>query len=121
MLLFVLLMGVQANDVAARARDWARKAEVVASCKSDNECAEKWKAAGSWIQTNSRFQIAVNQPDILATYPPVYADTGLSFVIEKRAHPAGGFDIAARAWCGNVFKCNPKPKRAIEDLRSALR
>ena len=119
MLLLGLLLTVGADD-AARAQGWAKKAKPIATCTTAAECDAKWAKAKAWVQANSRFQIAVDQPNLLATHQPIYANTDLSFVVERRIRPAGGFEIAARAWCGNTITCKPKPKVALADLAQAI-
>lgn len=121
MLLIALLFSAAADEAVARAQDWAKKAKPIAECASDEDCAAKWQRATDWVRKSSRFQVAVDQPNLFATYGAVYANTDLSFVLEKRARPAGGYEIAARAWCGNVLTCKPKPKAAIAELQSAIK
>jgi|GEM_PF-6338141 len=117
--MILLAVALQA-DVAMRAEGWAEKAEPIATCASAVECEEKWKRASDWIRKNTRFQIAVDKPDLLATYGAIYANPDLSYVLVKRPKPDGTTDIAARAWCGNVISCKPKPKNAIAALKREI-
>lgn len=121
--MLIMLMALAAQDSAAvaRAEDWAKKAKPVAACSSPEDCDAKWKRASEWVRANSRFQIAVDRPDLLATYGAVYANTDLSFVIARRSEAGGATQIVARAWCGNVLTCHPKPKAAMSELSQALR
>ncbi len=121
MLLSIFLLIAGSDEAVARARERSLKAEPVATCSVEHECSEKWLRAKEWVRSHSQFQIEVEEPDLLATYPPVYANTGLAFVITKRKSEDGRYDIAARAWCGNVLTCKPKPRKAIIELRAALR
>lgn len=117
--MILLAIALQA-DVAMRAEGWAEKAEPISSCASDAECDDKWKRASDWIRRNTRFQIAVDKPDLLATYGAIYANTDLSYVLVKRKGQNGQTEIAARAWCGNVISCKPKPKNAIAALKREI-
>jgi len=110
----------QADDNAIQAESWARKAKPIAECATALECDEKWKRAVEWIRNHSRFQIAVDRPNLFATYGAVYANVDLSFVIERRSMKDGRFQIAGRAWCGNVITCKPKPKDAVAALARVL-
>lgn len=119
MITIFLAMALQA-DAAAQAEGWAKKAKTIARCSSTVECDEKWKRASQWVRANTRFQFAVDRDDMLATYGAIYANTDLSFVLVKRSTPGGGTEIAARAWCGNVITCKPKPAAAIEALKREI-
>ncbi|WP_159981922.1 MULTISPECIES: hypothetical protein [unclassified Novosphingobium] len=114
-MLIFLAMALASSD-AIRAEEWARKAKPIATCSSEADCDEKWKRASDWIRKSTRFQFAVDRPDLLATYGAIYANTDLSFVLTRRQRADGTTEIAARAWCGNVVACNPKPKNAIAAL-----
>jgi len=115
-MLIFLAMAMQPND-AVRAEEWAKKAQPITTCASAADCDEKWKRASDWIRKNTRFQFAVDRPDLLATYGAIYANTDLSFVLARRQRADGATEIAARAWCGNVISCNPKPKTAMAALK----
>lgn len=120
MMLLVLALVAQADDAAIRAEGWARKAKPVAVCSTTVDCDEKWKRGTDWIRSNSRFQIAVDKSDLFATFGAVYANTDLSFVLTRRVRSDGKTEIAARAWCGNVITCKPKPKDAMASLARVL-
>jgi len=119
-MLMILAMAMQPND-AVRAEEWARKAKPIATCSATEECDEKWRRASDWVRANTQFQFAVDRPDLLATYGAIYANTDLSFVLARRKRADGTTEIVARAWCGNVVSCNPKPKTAIAALTKATK
>ena len=108
------------DDIAAQAEGWARKAKPVAECASEQDCDTKWRAASAWVRKNSKFQIAVDTPTLLSTYPAMYPSLDLAFTLVRRKDETGRPSIAVRAWCGNVFSCSPKPRDAVASLRRAL-
>lgn len=118
--MFMILAMAMQPDAAIQAEAWARKAEPVATCASEAECDEKWARGVAWIKSNTRFQMWVDRPDLLATYGAIYANTDLSFVLVRRKLQDGTTEIAARAWCGNVITCKPKPKNAIAALKREI-
>lgn len=120
MLILILALALQSDEAVIRAEGWARKAKPIATCSSEEQCEDKWRKATDWIKRNSRFQAAVDQPDLFSTYGAVYANTDLSFVLARRSRADGTTEILARAWCGNVIACKPKPKDAIASLAREL-
>lgn len=120
MLWILMLAAGQLSEEAVRVKGWAKKAKPITECRSPEDCDAKWQRATAWIKSNSRFQIAVDQPTLLSTYGAVYANTGLSFVIERRRNKDGVEFIAARGWCGNAFTCKPKAKDALATLKREI-
>lgn len=120
MITTLLLAAAQVEDPAIRVRQWAAKAKPIATCRTEDECDRKWAAATTWIRDHSRFSVSVDVPTLFATQGAIYANTDASYVLQRRPVAGGGFSIAARAWCGNVISCAPKPKTLIAELTRAI-
>lgn len=120
LLLIAAALLQSADDTPTRAHEWAHKATPFATCSDAADCDTKWKRAGDWIRENSRFRIVVDEPGLLSTPGAIYANTDLSFTLTKTQRPDGSFSLNVHAWCGNVIACQPKPKRAVAALASAV-
>lgn len=102
-----------------RAAAWAKKAKPIATCADEAACRVKWARAVDWVKSNSRFTSTVDQPNLYATSGAIAYNTDLSYVLVMRPAKSGGFEIAARAWCGNFISCMPKPKTVLAELATA--
>ncbi|WP_174297333.1 hypothetical protein [Sphingomonas bacterium] len=120
MIFAIALLALGPSDPGIDAEGWARKAKPITSCREAIECDAKWARGQEWIKHNSRFQIAVEKPALFSTFGAMYPSLDLAFVMTRSIDGQGKTTFSARAWCGNVFVCEPKPRDALAALARAM-
>jgi|SRR6185312_4578263 len=99
----------------------AQAKATVPHCTSARQCEGEWAAAREWVTSNCPMKIQTMTDSYISTYNGVGDDDAdISCSVSKDPMPAGGYQIAFSAGCGNMFGCVPSPWQAAVDFNKAV-
>jgi hypothetical protein len=84
------------------------------TCKSEAQCAAEWAAARTFVLGHSAYRLQTYSADFMQTYNPSEGDPQLAAEVNKEPIPGGGYTIAARFFCANLFGCVPNARGVLD-------
>lgn len=90
-------------------------------CNDDAECKTMWERATYFVNTNAGFKLQIHNDTIIETYNPTDASPRLAFSITREPLGNGRYQITTKAWCANIFGCQPNQYEAIAKAKRYMR
>jgi hypothetical protein len=90
-------------------------------CENEQECKTMWERATYFVNANAGFKLQVLNDTIIETYNPSRYSPRLAFSISKEPLGDGRYQIWTKAWCANIFGCQPNQYEAIARLKRYMR
>ena len=90
-------------------------------CEGEEQCSLMWERATYFVNANAGFKLQVHNDTIIQTYNPSEHSPRLAFSISKEPLGGGKYQIWTKAWCANMFGCNPDTNVAIAKAKLYMR
>ena len=90
-------------------------------CETEEECKVMWERATYFVNANAGFKIQIHNDTIIETYNPSEHSVKLAFSITKEPMGNERYRIWTKAWCANMFGCQPHPEEAIAKAKLYMR
>jgi hypothetical protein len=90
-------------------------------CESDEECKTMWERAAYFVNSNAGFKLQIHNDTIIETYNPTKYSPRLAFSVSKEPKGNGKYQIRVKAWCANMFGCQPNQYEAIARVKKYMR
>ncbi len=90
-------------------------------CDNDQLCKTMWDRATYFVNNNAGFKIQIHNDTIIETYNPSNASPKLAFSINKEPLGNNKYRIWVKAWCANIFRCQPNQHEAIARAKRYMR
>lgn len=90
-------------------------------CNSEAECKTIWERATYFVSANAGFKLQIQNDTVIETYNPTDASPRLAFSITKEPLDGGRYQIRTKAWCANIFGCQPNQYEAIAKAKRYMR
>ncbi len=90
-------------------------------CNSEGECKVMWERATYFVNTNAGFKLQIHNDTIIETYNPTDSSPRLAFSISREPLGNGRYQIWTKAWCANIFRCQPNQHEAIARAKRYMR
>ncbi|MBK6617477.1 MAG: hypothetical protein WAT53_08195 [Nitrosomonas sp.] len=90
-------------------------------CNSEDECKVMWERATFFVNDNAGFKLQIHNDTIIQTYNPTEYSVNLAFSISREPLGNGKYQIWTKAWCANMFGCQPNQDEAIAKAKRYMR
>lgn len=90
-------------------------------CNDDAECKVIWERATYFVTENAGFKLQIHNDTVIETYNPTDASPRLAFNITREPLGNGRYQIRTKAWCANMFGCQPNQYEAIARAKRYMR
>ena len=90
-------------------------------CDGENECKMMWERATYFINKNAGFKLQIHNETIIETYNPAQNSPKLAFSVSREPLGNGKYRIWTKAWCNNMFGCQPNHIEAIARAKQYIR
>jgi hypothetical protein len=90
-------------------------------CESSESCKTMWERATFFVNSNAGFKLQVHNDTIIQTYNPSEFSPKLAFSISKEPLGNGKYQIWTKAWCANMFGCQPNEYEAVARAKRYMR
>ena len=90
-------------------------------CEGEENCRIVWERATFFVNNNAGFKLQVHNDTVIQTYNPSENSPGLAFSISKEPLGNGRYQIWTKAWCANIFGCQPNQYEAIAMAKKYMR
>lgn len=90
-------------------------------CEGEGECKVMWERATFFVNSNAGFKLQVHNDTIIQTYNPSEHSPELAFSISKEPLGNGRYQIWTKAWCANIFGCQPNQYEATARAKRYIR
>ena len=90
-------------------------------CTNADECKLMWERATFFVSENAGFKIQIHNNTLIQTFNPTNSSVKLAFNITREPLGDGKYKIWTKAWCANMFGCNPHPLEAIAKGKRYMR
>lgn len=101
--------------------DLQRELDTPLYCENDAECKVMWERATFFVNSNAGFKIQIHNDSIIETYNPSEYSPSLAFSISREPLGGGRYQIWTKAWCANMFGCQPNQAEAIARAKQYMR
>lgn len=90
-------------------------------CGNDAECKVMWERATYFVTANAGFKIQIHNDTVIETYNPTEYSPSLAFSISREPLGDGRYQIWTKAWCANMFGCQPHHAEGIARAKRYIR
>lgn len=90
-------------------------------CQGEAECKTMWERATYYVNANAGFKIQIHNDTIIETYNPSEHSVRLAFSITREPLGNGRYQIWTKAWCANIFGCQPNHLEASAKAKRYIR
>ena len=90
-------------------------------CNSEEECKVMWERATFFVTKNSGFKLQIHNDIVIQTYNPTDYSVRLAFNISREPLDKEKYQIWTKAWCANMFGCQPNQYEAIAKAKRYIR
>jgi len=90
-------------------------------CNSEEECNLMWERATFFVTNNSGFKLQIHNDTVIQTYNPTNHSVRLAFNISREPLGNGKYQIWTKAWCANMFGCQPNQYEAVAKAKHYMR
>lgn len=98
-----------------------RELDLPLYCTNESECKSMWERATYFVNANAGFKIQLHNDTIIETYNPSEYSPKLAFSISREPLGDGRYQIWTKAWCGNMFGCQPHQAEGIARAKRYIR
>ncbi|MGI9534591.1 MAG: hypothetical protein ACR2NW_06545 [Thermodesulfobacteriota bacterium] len=87
-------------------------------CEYGHDCQVKWKRVVSWLELNSKWNIEIQNNELIKTYGPSPESVYEAYKVRKTPLDTNGFyEIVFIVRCGTVPNCNEKSVMATANFK----
>lgn len=90
-------------------------------CQDEAECKTIWERATYFVNANAGFKLQIHNDTIIETYNPSANSPRLAFSITREPLGNGKYQIWTKAWCANMFGCQPNQYEAMARAKLYMR
>lgn len=90
-------------------------------CDDEKSCKTLWERATYFVNSNAGFKLQIQNDTVIETYNPVQNSPKLAFSISKEPLGNGKYQIWTKAWCANIFGCQPNQYEATAKAKRYMR
>jgi len=90
-------------------------------CEEGISCKDMWERATYFVKSNSGFKLQILNDNVIETYNPTSNSPSLAFSISKEPLGDGKYKIWTKAWCNNIFGCQPNHWEAMARAKRYMR
>ena len=114
------LSGCAANQPKLSA-ELQRELDTPLYCDNEGECKIMWERATFFVNANAGFKLQIHNDTVIQTYNPTDHSVSLAFSISREPKGDGRYQIWTKAWCANMFGCQPNQYEAIAKAKRYIR
>ena len=117
----ILLGGCAGLSKPQMSADLQKEFDTPLYCEGEEQCGLIWERATYFVSTNAGFKIQIHNDTLIETYNPSENSPRLAFSISREPLGNGRYRIWTKAWCANIFGCNPNHYEAIARAKRYMR
>ena len=117
---FVLLYGCSAAQTKLYS-DLQAEFDKPLYCEGEDECKLMWERATFFVNSNAAYKIQIHNDTVIQTYNPSENSPSLAFSVTKEPLGNGKYQIWTKAWCANMFGCQPNHIETIAKAKKYIR
>ncbi|MCK7546155.1 hypothetical protein MLC59_18515 [Marinobacter bryozoorum] len=117
----VYLGGCATNNQADLSPELQNELDKPLYCEGEADCKAVWERATFFVNNNAGFKLQIHNDTIIQTFNPTQNSPRLAFSISKEPLGDGRYQIWTKAWCANMFGCQPNQYEAIAKAKKYMR